>query len=478
MNRKSRLRFLWTAGLFALSPATLHAAKPGIEAPQYTPTVIGSATPFNPSFVATNVLDVNSETQYASQGQGLNTFIDFDLGSTVPVTHFHHTNRTAADGITSSRLTFSDDPTFTNNYSVVDIVHTSQQPGVNYYIGEHGGRYVRWNVTGISGGATNQGAREIAFLYQTSRYAQIVDPVVMNSATPFNLSFGATNVFDNIPTTDYASQGQGANTFIDFDFGSPKAVSGFELDNRSGHPLDAILGSNLLFSDDPTFATGVTTVPITHVVQEGAVVYGFEEQTARYVRWDVTNVQPGGVAGNQGAAEIGFYRRIPDQQIALPVPTVTDSSAPFNGSYVASNLFDGNLATEFASASVGVGTFVEMDFGSLQRFEGVEHTDRTAQVDWVTGVKVTFSKDPVFDGSDPVVTYDQLALAYETFSAINARYVRWEVTAMTPGNFGNLGGKELQFYGTPIPEPGSVVLCGLGVGGLLLAQRRLRRKSA
>jgi hypothetical protein len=478
MNRKSKFRFLMTAGFFACGPAALYAAKPAIEWPQPTASVTGSATPFNPTYVATNVLDVNSQTEYASQGQGVNTFIDFDLGTPTAVTHFHHTNRTAADGITSSQLIFSDDPTFTSNLTFVPIVHTSQQPGVNYPIGEHTARYVRWDVTGISGAATNQGAREIAFLYQSSRYAQIGDPAITNSATQHSAGFPVGNVLDNVPTTDYASQGLGANTFIDFDFGAPTRISGFEHDNRSGHPLDAILGSDLLFSDDPTFTTGVTTVPITHAVQEGAVVYGFEEQVARYVRWDVTNVQPGGVAGNQGAAEIGFFRRVPDEQIGLPAPTVTNASPAHSAPYAVANMFDGNPITDYASAAAGVGTFVEMDFGSTQRFEGVEHLDRNPFVDWITGAKLTFSTDPVFDGSDPTITYDQLSAAYETFAPIHARYVKWEVTGVTAGNSNNVGGRELAFYGTPIPEPGSVVLCGLGVGGLLLAQRRLRRKPA
>lgn len=474
MNRTTWIRLLLVGVLGVFGTTLAVAAKPAIELPQATPIITASATPFNASYVAANVLDQNSLTEYASQGQGVNTFIDFDFGSPTPITHFHHLNRSAADGITSSELIFSDDPTFATGTTVVPIAHASQTAAINYAVGSQVARYVRWDVTGISGAATNQGAREIAFLNLTGAYAQIADPAITASAPQFNASFPASNVFDNNPATDYASAGQGAATFIDFDFGAVKRISGFELDNRSGHPLDAILGSSLSFSNDPTFTTGVTTVPLTHTTQEGPLVYGVGDHFARYVRWDVTNVQPGGAAGNQGAAEIGFYAEVSTSHFALSSPTVTSSSTPYNASFVAENMFDGNLATEFASQSIGVGTFVEMDFGATYLFAGVEHLDRGAFVDWITGAKLTFSEDATFDASDPVVMYDQLSAAYETFGLTPARYVRWEVTGVTPGNFNNVGGKELVFYAA-VPEPGSLLLSAVGLVGLVAIARRRRR---
>jgi hypothetical protein len=451
------------------------AAKPAQEVYLPDPIITAAATPYNASFVAANVFDNNSQTDYASQSLGANTFIDFDFGTPTTVSHFYHKNRSAADTIGASQLIFSNDPTFATGTFAVPITHTDQVNAVTYALqfGPQTARYVRWDVT-AAGPGNNQGANEIAFLNLTGNYAQISDPAITAAATQFNASFPAANVFDNVPTSHYASQGLGANTFIDFDFGAAKRISGFELDNRSAHPLDAILGSNLLFSNDPTFATGVTTIPITHAIQDGPLLYGFADQFARYVRWDVTNVQPGGVTGNQGAKEIGFYASVPADHIAIAPTAVTNSSAPFSPLYVPENMFDENPATEFASASVGVGTFVEMDFGGVQNFAGFEHMDRNAKVDWTTGAKLTFSMDPTFDASDPVITIAQSSAAYETFAPIAARYVRWEATSMTAGNFGNLGGREMVFYATSVPEPGTLALCGMGLAALGLV--RLRRK--
>lgn len=475
MKSTSWIRLSLVAAGCALAAGPAHAAKPAVETAQFIPSITTSAPPFNASFVAANILDQNNQTEYASQSQGVNTFIDFDFGVPVPVTHFYHHGRTAADGITTSNLIFSNDPAFATS-TTVGITHTSQVAPVTYAIAPQSARYVRWDVTGISGSATNQGGKEISFLNLTGRYAQIADPVITAAATQYNASFPPTNVFDNNPATDYASQSLGAATFMDFDFGAIKRVSGFELDNRSGHPLDAIVGSELHFSNDPTFSSGVSIVPVSHVIQEGAIIYSFPDQMARYVRWDITAVKPGGVAGNQGAAEIGFYAKVADGDFAVPAPTVMNSSTPFNAQYVAQNLFDNNPATEFASQSIGVGTFVEMDFGAKYNFTSVEHIDRVPFIDQITSAKLIFSDDAVFDASDIDIAYDQNSAAFETFLAtVRARYVRWEITGITAGNVLNVGGKELQFYATPVPEPGSMALCGLGAAGLALVATRRRR---
>jgi hypothetical protein len=170
------------AALCVCGPASVDAAKPAVELPQSTPSITASAPPFNASFVAGNVLDQNSLTEYASQSQGVDTFIDFDFGAPVPITHFHHLNRSAADEIDASQLIFSNDPTFATGNTVVPIAHASQTAAINYAVGSQSARYVRWDVTGISGAATNQGAREIAFLNLTGSYSQIADPAITASA--------------------------------------------------------------------------------------------------------------------------------------------------------------------------------------------------------------------------------------------------------------------------------------------------------
>src|SRR5688500_2340631 len=62
----------------------------------------------------------------------------------------------------------------------------------------------------------------------------LVNPAISASSPQFNASFPVSNVFDSGITTQYASLGAGANTFIDFDFGSPVAIDGFDIINRPG----------------------------------------------------------------------------------------------------------------------------------------------------------------------------------------------------------------------------------------------------
>ena len=112
------------------------AAKPGLGLTRMKPVVTDSATPFNPSFAASNVLDDNKLTEYASQSLGTGTFIDFDFGASVDVTHFHHQNRNVNDQILQSQLTFSD----TSDFSVVNVVANS-----------HSAKPLLYKITGVWG---------------------------------------------------------------------------------------------------------------------------------------------------------------------------------------------------------------------------------------------------------------------------------------------------------------------------------------
>ena len=46
--------------------------------------------------------------EYASSGQGVRTFIDFDLGRPLPIAAFRHVQRRTADTIAEAKLLFSD----------------------------------------------------------------------------------------------------------------------------------------------------------------------------------------------------------------------------------------------------------------------------------------------------------------------------------------------------------------------------------
>jgi hypothetical protein len=54
----------------------------------------------------------------------------------------------------------------------------------------------------------------------------------------------------------------------------------------------------------------------------------------------------------------------------LPAPTVTNSATPFNPSFDAANTVD-QTQVEYASASLGIDTFIEYSFGSPQTFDKI-----------------------------------------------------------------------------------------------------------
>jgi hypothetical protein len=292
-----------------------------------------------------------------------------------------------------------------------------------------------------------------------------------------------TNILDNNTATEYCSQGLGASTYIDFDLGAPKRISGLEFLDRSA-AADEIFFSKLTFSNDPTFTTNLGEVTVHHEGQATEHLYTFPDQNARYVRWQVTETVNNATT-NAGGKEMGFYASIPQAHFAVPAATVTNSATAHSAGFVVANLFDGNLATEYCSQGLGAvsapllndGTFVEMDFGRLMLFAGFEHLGRLPQIDQIDTSQLFLSTDPTFDMGDPTVLIDHNgAAAYQTFAPVWARYVRWEVLSVvnTPNpNTNNVGGKEMVFY-AQIPEPGTLSLLALGGLGMLARRRRKR----
>lgn len=327
-------------------------------------------------------------------------------------------------------------------------------------------------------GDTNYGITEVQ-AFSAHRIAQIADPQVTAgsssfSGNPYNSGpYQSGNAFNNDgAATSYASTGAGANTFLDFDFGSPTTISAFEFQPRSINNFDEVHTANLIFSNDPTFTTTISTISLDMQGTIGGspgnpILYGFTPQTARYVRWDVTGVPNAG--GNTGASEIGFFNEVPLHHQQAPTPTVTASSTAFNGSYAVSRLFDNDLDTDYATAASGVNTFVDLDFGSAQRFVGVEFIDRNAPVDWIGSFRLIFSTDATFgNGDDTFLDFNSRSAAYQQFLPHTARYVRFDVLSAL-GASNNFGGRELFFY---VPEPTSLVLMACSSVMLLLFRRK------
>jgi len=135
---------------------------------------------------------------------------------------------------------------------------------------------------------------------------------VIGGATPFSNDYAWDNAADGdagrSAGSEYASQGLGEEMFVEFDLGTPKPIVGFDFFDRLA-AVDRTTAFDLLFSDDPTFSTGVTTLSFTPGANVWPYRRTFAPVTARYIRFDATLTA--GAANNSGIQEVLFYSSEP-----------------------------------------------------------------------------------------------------------------------------------------------------------------------
>ena len=138
-----------------------------------------------------------------------------------------------------------------------------------------------------------------------TRLEQLPAPKIIVSAEAYpGGRHEASNLIDGNPRTEYASNNQGTNTFVEFDFGAPTRVAAFRHVDRNDPAT--VAASELSFLDE----TGqvVATVPVTHVDQRAGVTFLAlpSPVTAQRVRWRITGLGAG--HGTVGGAEIAFFK--------------------------------------------------------------------------------------------------------------------------------------------------------------------------
>ncbi|MFI5380615.1 MAG: glycoside hydrolase family 38 C-terminal domain-containing protein [Tepidisphaerales bacterium] len=143
-----------------------------------------------------------------------------------------------------------------------------------------------------------------------TRLAPTDRPKVIAAAPAFpGGAYEADNILSE-PTAqglrrDYASQGQGTKTFVDFDLGRSLTVAAFRHVQRA--TVDTVVSADLIFSDQPDFKVALATVHVQHEDRPGATTFAaFTPVKARYVRWQVTAASeksPKNVGGNS----VAFY---------------------------------------------------------------------------------------------------------------------------------------------------------------------------
>jgi len=284
------------------------------------PAITASATAYSSAYTAANLF-APGRNEYATAGQGAcsapltenesdGTWVELDFGATVTFDRFIlATRNNTADIVGTNRLYIGANSVHGSS----DTIFTWNAGGDNgsapiHALGPVSGRYVRWEVLGAPGSGKNTGGRHLWFLQTPAGMEILPTPAVINSFQAYNNTYAAQNAADGDCGNDssaheYASQGGGANAFLDFDFGVPARISGFDFLNRE---LDIITAFDLIFSDDPTFTVTLATNSWTADAANGNDWNSgtFPPITARYVRFQATATAG---AVNTGAREIVFY---------------------------------------------------------------------------------------------------------------------------------------------------------------------------
>lgn len=311
------------------------------------------------------------------------------------------------------------------------------------------------------------------FAASTSQGAILANPVVTGSAPAFDVPYIAANLFDGNRDTDYASQGQGANTFVDMDFGTAVTMDRFFLITRL-NPVDVVGTAHLILSNNADFSSPLATIVINPSGQNGAgPIVSFAATTARYARWDV--VTSTGASQNLGGIEMRFLNAPAG---SFPVSaSVIGGAAPFNADYAVANAANNNAGrdgsgNEYAingAVTAPTNMFVDFDLGVITPISGFDFFDRMAPVDRNTAFDLIFSNDPGFSSVVATQSYTpgpDWGFS-QTFAPVNARYVRFDSVASNS----NPGMAEMIFYA--VPEPSTALFAGMA--GFLMMSRRRRR---
>jgi hypothetical protein len=136
----------------------------------------------------------------------------------------------------------------------------------------------------------------------------------------------------------------------------------------------------------------------------------------------------------------------------LPDPKIVAHAEEFPGGYSVKNMLQKpwkrDLQQEFASHSKGTGTFVDFDFSKPVKVAAFRHMQRST-IDTVAKAQLIFSGDKEFANVLKTVDVKHLEMAngvtFAAFPAVEARYVRWQVTSITPNSPKNVGGKGIEF---------------------------------
>ncbi|RYD32407.1 MAG: PEP-CTERM sorting domain-containing protein [Verrucomicrobiaceae bacterium] len=308
----------------------------------------------------------------------------------------------------------------------------------------------------------------------TAHAAVITGVTVTDSATAFSPDYSADKAVDG-DTSDYASQNQGADTFLQFAFPGARQVNRVVVMNRDS-PAEADWIGNFTL----TFDGGLSTSIARTAIRGGSAIISLGgTYTTTGVRLDVATTGSASLGGNTGAQEVFFLSPMTGKTAVSGV-TVAGSATPFSADYAAAGALDGivgrsqaaGVTPEYASAGLGVDAYVDFNLGAILPVGGFDLFDRPAGADRVSAFDLIFSVNSVFgDGDDTTLSFNGTGMATSgEFASIQAQYVRYDVTAKSGAGV-NTGLSEIVFYAA-IPEPSSAAVSLAALAGLGLRRRR------
>ncbi len=163
------LLLLWSIGWCACGTGAAQDPQPPFTplTALPAPTILRHAAEYrSPAFVVQHIVDQRLDSEYASDGQGTNTFIDFDFGRPVAIAAFRHVDRQDVATVDTAQLVFADRPDFQEVLATETIDHANA-PGATttaVFDKPHAARYVRWQVTRLNAqGHACAGGRDIRF---------------------------------------------------------------------------------------------------------------------------------------------------------------------------------------------------------------------------------------------------------------------------------------------------------------------------
>lgn len=195
---------------------------------------------------------------------------------------------------------------------------------------------------------------------------------------------------------------------------------------------------------------GATTFDLgTLGTNAAGLIKSFTPTPFSSLRWEA-NAFTGG--SNLGCTELRFLKT-PEASV-IAAATVSNSATQFNTDYAAAYAINNDVGSgpghEYASAGLGLNTFVEFDFGSQRTITAFDFFDRLSPADRTADFDLIFSNSANFSSPTTLSFSPSSAWGFsQTFAmSVTARYVRYDVTAKTAisGVTQNQGISEIIFY--------------------------------